>query len=59
MSNYNDPRLSILNVAQKSGIMILRQTSNEEFVARCPFCGDSEKNPKHGHLMLKCAAFVR
>ncbi|MBE0069230.1 hypothetical protein [Thermoanaerobacterium thermosaccharolyticum] len=59
MSNYNDPRLSILNVAQKSKIMILRQASNEEFMARCPFCGDSEKNPKHGHLMLKCAAFVR
>lgn len=40
MSNYNDPRLSILNVAQKSGIVLIRQTSNEEFMARCPFCGD-------------------
>ncbi|MDK2840389.1 MAG: primase [Thermosipho sp. (in: thermotogales)] len=52
MCDYRDPRLSILNVAQKSGIVILRQVSNEEFMARCPFCGDSEKNPKHGHLML-------
>lgn len=51
MSNYNDPRLSILNVAQKSKILILRQASKEEFAARCPFCGDSE-NPHHAHLML-------
>jgi hypothetical protein len=52
MSNYDyDKRLSILNVAKKLGINILKRASSEEYIARCPFCGDS-KNPTHGHLYL-------
>jgi predicted CopG family antitoxin len=49
-----DSRLSILNVAQKCNIQIIKRINEEEFAARCPFCGDSQ-NPNHGHLMLNIA----
>jgi len=42
----------ILEVAQRCGIPILKQLRDGQWLARCPFCGDS-KNPKHGHLYLK------
>ena len=41
----------ILNIAKGLGIKILKKASSEEYIARCPFCGDS-KNPEHGHLYL-------
>lgn len=47
---HNDSRLSILNVAAKLDLQILRRTGTE-WLARCPFCGDSQ-NPRHGHLYL-------
>lgn len=47
----------ILEVAEKLGIKILRKTSSEEYVGRCPFCGDSE-NPEHGHLYLNVSKNV-
>ncbi|SDF51769.1 CHC2 zinc finger [Thermoanaerobacter thermohydrosulfuricus] len=47
-------KISILDVAYKCGIKILRKINKEEYLARCPFCGDSE-NPEHGHLYLNTA----
>jgi len=47
---HNASRLSILNVAAKLDLQILRR-SGTEWLARCPFCGDSQ-NPRHGHLYL-------
>jgi hypothetical protein len=46
----DDSRLSILNVAVKLNLQVLRRTGTE-WLARCPFCGDSQ-NPRHGHLYL-------
>ena len=46
-----DKNFDIIDTAKKLGITILKAASAEEFIARCPFCGDS-KNPKHGHLYL-------
>jgi len=42
----------ILEVAQRCGVQILKPLRNGQWLARCPFCGDSA-NPKHGHLYLK------
>lgn len=42
---------NILNIAKGLEIKILKKASSEEYIARCPFCGDSE-NPEHGHLYL-------
>ncbi|HHY79722.1 MAG TPA: DUF3854 domain-containing protein [Thermoanaerobacter sp.] len=50
----NYKKISILDVAYKCGIRILRKVNTEEYLARCPFCGDSE-NPEHGHLYLNVA----
>ncbi|MGH2331799.1 DUF3854 domain-containing protein [Thermoanaerobacter mathranii] len=50
----NYEKISILDVAYKCGIKILRKINTEEYLARCPFCGDSE-NPEHGHLYLSTA----
>ena len=47
---FSDSRLSVINVANKIGLNVLRKTGTE-WLARCPFCGDS-KNPRHGHLYL-------
>ncbi|ERM91245.1 hypothetical protein O163_11475 [Caldanaerobacter subterraneus subsp. yonseiensis KB-1] len=47
----------VLEVAEKLGIKILRKASSEEYVGRCPFCGDSE-NPEHGHLYLNVSKNV-
>ena len=47
-------KISILDVAYKCGIRILRKVNAEEYLARCPFCGDSD-NPEHGHLYLNVA----
>lgn len=44
-------KISILDVAYKCGIRILRRMNAEEYLARCPFCGDSD-TPEHGHLYL-------
>jgi len=49
--------LDILDVAKRLGIRILRRASNDEYIARCPFCGDSE-NPEHGHLYLNISKNV-
>lgn len=42
----------LLEVARRCGIQILKPTNNGQWIARCPFCGDS-KNKRHGHLYLK------
>jgi len=47
----NYEKISILDVAYKCGIKILRKVNIDEYLARCPFCGDSN-NPQHGHLYL-------
>ena len=47
---FSDSRLSVINVTNKIGLNVLRKTGTE-WLARCPFCGDSE-NPRHGHLYL-------
>ncbi|MBE3579103.1 MAG: DUF3854 domain-containing protein [Caldanaerobacter subterraneus] len=47
----------ILDTAKKLGMTILKKASSEEYVARCPFCGDS-KNPEHGHLYLNVSKNV-
>ena len=49
--------LDILDVAKRLGIRILRRASSEEYIGRCPFCGDSE-NPEHGHLYLNISKNV-
>ncbi|TCO68211.1 DUF3854 domain-containing protein [Caldanaerobacter subterraneus] len=49
--------LDILDVAKRLRIRILRRASSEEYIARCPFCGDS-KNPEHGHLYLNVSKNV-
>ena len=49
--------LDILDVAKRLRIRILRRASSEEYIARCPFCGDSE-NPEHGHLYLNVSKNV-
>jgi hypothetical protein len=49
--------LDILDVTKRLGIRILRRASSEEYIARCPFCGDSE-NPEHGHLYLNISKNV-
>jgi DNA primase len=47
----------ILDTAKGLGIKILRKASSEEYIARCPLCGDSE-NPEHGHLYLNISKNV-
>lgn len=42
----------IVELAQKMGITILKQLHDGQVLARCPFCGDSQKQ-HHGHLYLK------
>lgn len=54
MMDFMDSRLSILNVAIKCGIEILKRAGVDEYMARCPFCGDTD-NPRYGHLMLNVA----
>ena len=44
-------KIDILQTAKNLGIKILRRVSYEEYLGRCPFCGDSQ-NPEHGHLYL-------
>lgn len=44
----NDPRLNILNIANKLGIKIIKPTAgSKKVIALCPFCNDSS-----GHLYL-------
>ncbi|MBE3579037.1 MAG: DUF3854 domain-containing protein [Caldanaerobacter subterraneus] len=50
--------LDILDVAKRLRIRILRRASSEEYIGRCPFCGDSKKDPEHGHLYLNIARNV-
>ena len=42
----------ILEVAQRCGAQIVKQVRNNQWLARCPLCGDSA-NPKSAHLYLK------
>lgn len=42
----------IVEVARRCGITILKPATNGQWLARCPFCGDSS-NERHGHLYLK------
>jgi len=55
MSKNKD--FNIIDTAKNLGITILKRTSSEEYVARCPFCGDSKK-PEHGHLYLNISKNV-
>ncbi len=44
----------IVEIARRCGITILKSATNGQWLARCPFCGDSS-NERHGHLYLKPA----
>lgn len=46
-----DVHFDILEIARRCGVPILRQLCNGQYLARCPFCGDSRK-PKRGNLYL-------
>lgn len=48
--NYAD--FDIVEIARRCGITILKPATNGQWLARCPFCGDSS-NEKHGHLYLR------
>lgn len=41
----------ILEVARRCGIPIIKQLPDGQWLARCPFCGDSRRE-NHGHLTL-------
>lgn len=43
----------IVEVARRCGISVLKQLPDGQWLGRCPFCGDSQKSQKHGHLYLK------
>jgi hypothetical protein len=45
----------IVEVARRCGISVLKQLPDGQWLARCPFCGDSQKSQQHGHLYLKQA----
>lgn len=45
----------ILEVARRCGVTVLRPLPDGQWLARCPFCGDSQKSKSHGHLYLKPA----
>lgn len=46
-------RFDIIEVVRRCGIPILKQLPDGQYLARCPFCGDSQKSEQHGHLYLK------
>lgn len=46
-----DIKLNFLTQLQQRGIWI-KQISDDQYVTRCPFCGDSS-DPTHGHFYIK------
>lgn len=58
LANGQLEEFDILEVARRCNIEILnpkKPLPNGQYLARCPFCGDSTKSAKHGHLYLKPA----
>lgn len=43
------------SVAQKLGLRFVKHGPGDEKIFRCPFCGDSQKNPGKGHFYLNQA----
>lgn len=39
----------------RSKVSVFRKVSSIQYVIRCPFCGDSKKDPNDAHLYLKCS----
>ena len=52
-SSVKQDNFDIVEVARRCGIHVLKRLPDEQWLARCPFCGDSQKSQKHGHLYLK------
>ncbi len=42
----------IIEVSQKLGLKFVKPGPGNEIIYRCPFCGDSQKNPNKGHLYI-------
>ena len=52
LAKTNFVTFDLIEVARRCGVKILKPVTNNQWLARCPFCGDS-KNKRHGHLYLK------
>lgn len=52
-ASVNYVEFDIIEIARRVNITLLKQMNDGQWLARCPFCGDSSKNTKHGHLYLK------
>ena len=53
MEDFKD--FSITQVADKLGLKYIREGPGYEKIYRCPFCGDSFKNPNKGHFYTNAA----
>ena len=49
----NFAEFDIIEIARRCNIIILKKLNDGQWLARCPFCGDSIKSPNRGHLYLK------
>lgn len=50
----NDVKHKIIDEIEKKSDVFYRK-SNEQYLVRCPICGDSQKNSKDAHCYIKCS----
>lgn len=50
----DDIKMQVIDEMQKN-LYVFKKVSNERFRIRCPYCGDSSKNPNDAHCYIKCS----